>query len=168
MKKFLKNRGTLLLSNLLLLLMIGLHLGVYKDQANGNVQDLLTPLMVQTESPADLKELVFCEQESARPSYFNPFQALEYRYQVILNEETGEYSDCAIIERADSIFWKASLKPIAGDPEDYWGGTNSDEGPFMRPQVGTQVPNVFFFALQYLIFGAWLFLLLKPAKLAKK
>ena len=168
MKKFFKNRGTLLLSNLLLLLMIGLHLGVYKDQANGNVQDLLAPLMVQTEAPVDLHELLLCEQESRRPSYFNPFQALEYRYQVILNEESGEYSDCVIIERADSIFWKATFEPISGDPKDYWGGTNSDEGPFMRPQVGAQAPNVFFFILQYLIFGSWLFLILKPTKLAKK
>lgn len=168
MKKFLKNRATVLLSNVLLLLMVGLHLGVYEGRSNGAVRDLLSPLMVQTDAPVDLNELLLCEQESLRPGYFSPFQALEYHYQVILNEETGEYSDCAIVERADSIFWKADLKPIKGDPLDYWGGTDSDEGPFMRPQVGAEAPNVFYFLVQYILFAVWLFTLLMPVKLAKK
>ncbi len=162
MKKFFKARKNILLSNLLILVMLGLHLSIYEGHVNGNMRDILSPLMMQTDAPVDLHELLLCEQESKQPGYFSPFQAVEFHYQVIINEETGEYSDCAIIEGSDSIFWKGELKPLAGDPKDYWGGTDSDEGPFMRPLVGTEAPNVLFFFVQYLLFAGWIYLIVKP------
>lgn len=117
-------------------------------------------LQSYTDAPMDLPELVLCQEK--KPNYLNPFKKVEFSYQAEINETYGE---CNIIERAESIF-TSKMEAISGDPYEYWNGYEEDG--FARPQVGYTYANLFFFLVQYLIAGSFIFVLLKPEKKLKK
>ncbi len=122
------------------------------DNASGEV------LVIQsyTDVPVDLQELVLCEEK--KPSYFNPFRKVQFSYRV---EQNGTYTECNIIEQAESIL-TSKMQPLVNDPYEYWNGF--DEDGFGRPQIGYTYANIFFFMVQYLIIAAFVFVLIKPEK----
>lgn len=111
-------------------------------------------LQSYTDSPVEFAEVALCEQEGDRPGYFDPFQKVEYRYQLV---KEG-YSECDIIEEAESMF-TSEMIPVAGDLTGYYDGFEEDG--FGRPLVENVYANLTFFLVQYFIIGAFVYLLLK-------
>ena len=131
-----------------------LHYFVYLGNFGGDV-----PLLQSyTDPPFSMEKLTLCEEK--HPTYFNPFQKVQYSYQTY-DLTTQNYSECTLTEKAESIF---TSKMMADDwsPNDYWAGYET-EG-FMRPLAGGEYANVLFFTVQYLIIAAFVFVLLKPGQ----
>lgn len=118
-------------------------------------------LQSYTDLPVDFKEVAFCEQESKRPGYLNPFQKVQYRYQIV----SENYSPCDIIEEAEFLF-TSKMVPVAGDLMVYYDGFEGDG--FGRPLVENWYPNLLFFLVQYFIVGAFVSVLFRPAEGFKK
>jgi len=152
MKISLKNKSSAIIASALVAAFFLLHYYVYLDNASGEVPVIQS----YTDAPVDLPKLSLCEEK--KPSYFNPFRKVQFSYQV---EQNGTYTDCNIIEQAESIF-TSKMQPLAGDPYDYLNGF--DEDGFGRPQVGYTYANLLFFIAQYFIIAAFVFVLLKPEK----
>lgn len=129
-----------------------LHYFVYLDNASGEVPIIQS----YTDAPIDLSGLILCEEKT--PTYFNPFRKVQFSYQV---EQNGTYTECNIIEKAESLF-TSKMQPFVGDPYDYWNGF--DKGGSGRALIGYTYANLFFFIVQYLIIVAFVFVLLKPEK----
>lgn len=112
-----------------------------------------------TDAPVELNELSLCEE--LRPDYLHPFRKITYSYQVYENKNGVEtYSpDCEIVEQAESVF-TSDMKPLKGDPYEYWNGF--DEDGYGRPQIGNAYPNPIFFLMQHVTIVAFLYILLKP------
>lgn len=134
-----------ILASILVIIFFLLHYYVYLDNASGEI-----PLIQSyTDAPVDLPELSLCEEKI--PTYLNPFQKVEFSYQSEAGLAIGE---CDVIEQAESMF-TANMKPIKGDPYDYWHGF--DEDGFGRPQVGYTYANLWFFLTQYTLIGIFIF-----------
>lgn len=152
MKISFKNKSSVVIATVLVAAFFLLHYYVYLDNSSGEI-----PLIQSyTDAPVDLSELSLCEEK--KPSYLNPFRKVTFSYQV---EQNGTYTDCNIVEQAESIF-TSKMQPLAGDPYDYYHGF--DEDGFGRPQIGYTYGNLIFFIVQYLIIAAFVFVLLKPEK----
>lgn len=152
MKISLKNKSSVIIASVLVAAFFLLHYFVYMDNASGEVPIIQS----YTDAPVDLPELVLCEEK--KPSYFNPFHKVQFSYQV---EQNGTYTECNIIEQAESIF-TSKMQPLVGDPYKYYNGF--DEDGFGRPQIGYTYANLLFFIVQYLIIAAFVVVLLKPEK----
>lgn len=147
----LKNRGRALLAIGLVAAFFLLHIFVYQPE-NSNI-----PLLRSyTDAPVAVNKLSFYDEK--RPSYFNPFRKVTYFYSI---PSASGGPDGVIIEQAESWF-TSDLKPIQGNPIDYWEGEAGGEGPHMRPLVGNEYANVLFFAVQYLIVIAFGVVILTP------
>lgn len=160
MKLSIKNKSNAIIASLLVGLFFFLHYHVYlgvpflRDSGYSTVPVLQS----YTDAPVDLEELSLCEEK--RPSYFNPFQKIQYRYQVMQDDN---YSECNIVEEAESIF-TSRMKPVQGDPKDYFNGEGENEGPFMRPLVSNDYANLIFFIVQYLIIAGFFYTLFHHRK----
>lgn len=152
MKISLKNKSSVIFASVLVATFFLLHYFVYMDNASGEVPIIQS----DTHPPVDLPELVLCEDK--KPSYFNPFRKVQFSYQV---DQNGTYTECNIIEQAESMF-TSKMHPLIGDPYEYWNGF--DEDGFGRPQVGYTYANLLFFLVQYLIIAAFVFIVVKPEK----
>lgn len=150
---------TSLIPSLLVAAFLVLHYSVYLQVGFLNTDGFgeIPFLQSYTDAPVEYAEVALCSQEGKRPTYLNPFQKVEYRYQIVKDG----YSECDIVERAESLFTSKML-PVAGDLTVYYDGFYEDG--FGRPQVENVYANLFFFLTQYLIAGAFVYLLFKPAK----
>lgn len=149
----LKNKSSVIIACVLVAAFFVLHYFVYMDNASGEVPIIQS----STDAPVDLPELGLCEEK--QPNYFNPFRKVQFSYQVRQNDT---YTECNIIEQAESIF-TSNMQPLVGDPYEHWNGF--DEDGFGRPQVGYTYANLLFFIIQYLIIVAFVVVLLKPEKI---
>lgn len=156
MKISLKGKTTAIICSLLVAAFFLLHYYVYL----GNIPTEIPILQSYTDAPIDLKALTLCEEK--RPSYFNPFQVIEYSYYSNKDcEEAKVPCICNVKERAKSLL-TSEMEPVKWLPERYFN--EKEDGPFMRPQMGNTYANIFFFLLQYLIIAGFFFVLLKKEK----
>ncbi len=134
-----------------------LHYTVYLEVGFLTADGLASFPVLQsyTDSPVDFKEVALCEQDGKRPGYLNPFQKIQYRYQIVREG----YSECDIVEEAESLF-TSNMVPVSGDLTVYYDGFEEDG--FGRPLVENTYPNPLFFLVQYLIVGAFVYVLLRP------
>lgn len=153
MKISLENKGHVVITSVLVAAFFVLHYYVYLDNASGEVPIIQS----YTDAPVDLPELSLCEEK--KPTYFNPFLKVTFSYRV---EQNDSYSECNIIEQAESML-TSKMQPLVDDPYNYYDGF--DEDGFGRPQVGYTYANVLFFIVQYLIIAAFVLVLLKPEKI---
>lgn len=160
MKLTLKHKSRAIIASSLVALFFLLHYYVYLGVPFLRDGGYTTIPLLQsyTDSPVELQELVLCEQK--HPTYLNPFQKIEYSYQVVEGET---YSECNIVERAGSIF-TSNMEPIQGDPKDYFDGESGNEGMFMRGNVSNDYANLTFFVVQYAIIAGFLFVILREEK----
>lgn len=156
MKISLKNRGRTLLASGLVAAFFLLHISSYPSLPPEGFDFPL--LRSYTDSPAVVNKLSFYDEE--RPTYFNPFQKVTYFYSY-RDPATLNGPDEIIIEQAESRF-TSYMRPVQGNPQDYWEGEAGGEGPFLRPLVGNEYANVLFFAVQYLIVISFGVVILTP------
>lgn len=154
MRISLKNRGRALLASGLVAAFFLLHIFVYQPFPPYSFDFPL--LRSYTDAPAAVEKLSFYDEK--RPTYFNPFRKITYFYSA---PSALSGSDEIIIEQAESWF-TSSMKPVQGNPIDYWQGEAGGEGLFLRPLVANEYANVLFFAVQYLIVIAFGVVILTP------
>lgn len=159
MKISLRGKKTTILASLLVAAFFILHYTVYLQVGFLNTDGFSSIPLLQsyTDSPATFVEVALCEQEGKRPGYFNPFQKVQYRYQIIKDG----YSECDIVEEAESIF-TSKMVPVAGDLTTYYNGFEEDG--FGRPLVENVYANLIFFLVQYFIIGTFIYVLFKKKK----
>jgi len=150
----LKNKSSTIIASLLVTTFFFLHYFVYLDNFGNDVPFLQS----YTDPPFSIQQLTLCKEKY--PSYFNPFQKVQYGYQTY-DPVTETYSECNLTEEAESVF---TSKMVADNwnPEDYWTGYDT-EG-YMRPLAGGEYANITFFIIQYLIIVTFIFVLFKPEK----
>lgn len=156
----LKGKKDLVLASLLVAAFLLLHFTVYIGAPILRDMYFDVPIVQSyTDAPVALNELSLCEE--LRPDYLHPFRKIIYSYQIHENKNGVEtYSlDCEIVEQAESVF-TSDMKPLKGDPYDYWKGFEKES--FGRPLVANAYPNPIFFFMQYAIIVAFLYILLKP------
>ncbi len=153
----LKGKKDVLLASLLTATFLLLHFGVYLGLSPFRyVPVTMRILHSWTDSPVVLDELALCEEK--RPTYLNPFQKITYSYQVY---SESVYTECDIVEQAE-LFFTSDMKPVQGDPYEYWDG--HDVEGFGRPLVANEFPNPIFFLVQYGIIVALLYIFFKPLR----
>lgn len=158
MKIFLRRKSSTIICSLLVAAFSLLHYYVYLNNSPTEIPIIQS----YTDSPLDVKALTFCEEK--RPSYFNPFQAIEYSY-LPSEDEDCEKADvqctCNVIEKAKSLL-TSHMEPVKWSPESYFN--EEIDGPLMRSLAGNTYANIFFFLIQYLIISAFCFFLFKKEK----
>lgn len=159
MKLSLKGKKDTIVASLLVAAFFFLHYTVYLEVGFLTADGLASFPVLQsyTDAPVDFEEVALCEQEGKRPGYLNPFQKVQYRYQIV---KEG-YSECDIIEEAEFLF-TSNMVPVSGDLTVYYDGF--DEDGFGRSLVENWYPNLLFFLVQYLIVGALGYVLLRPTE----
>lgn len=104
------------------------------------------------DGPFVMSELSFCTVEGG-PRYWNPFRGITYRY----SDVGAEVEECNLSESSGTLafpFLDTAFTQKGWDAESHWKGYET-EG-FMRGLVGSEVPNLFFFLIQYSLAAGFL------------